>query len=299
MDVEVGKRPVASSGPAMSRYLPDNPGWRVLARIAPGIHHFLHKRMIRLTYDMVSLFETDDAAAFMNWGFRSTRPDDPDPVLITEHGSSRHAMQLYFRVARPVALAGLDVLEVGCGRGGGASFLMNHFKPRTLTGVDFSSAAVAFCNRRHAREGLTFRQGDAENLPCAADSFDVVVNVESSHCYGSMERFLAEVVRVLRPGGHFLFADFRDQEQVNVLRAQLLAAGLTIQEEARITSNVLRSLEFDNDDKMAEIKRKKAKRPRPLLEQVMAVKGSPMYEAFCSGACEYLRFVLRKETIER
>jgi ubiquinone/menaquinone biosynthesis C-methylase UbiE len=43
--------------------------------------------------------------------------------------------------------------------------------------------------------------GDAENLPFPQVSFDAVINVESAHCYGSIERFLAEVHRVLRPGG--------------------------------------------------------------------------------------------------
>ncbi|QDU31359.1 Phthiotriol/phenolphthiotriol dimycocerosates methyltransferase [Anatilimnocola aggregata] len=56
-------------------------------------------------------------------------------------------------------------------------------------------------------EGLSFVVGDAENLPFEDDTFDAVVNVESSHCYRSDPAFLAQVRRVLRTGGHVLFAD--------------------------------------------------------------------------------------------
>jgi fatty-acid O-methyltransferase len=56
--------------------------------------------------------------------------------------------------------------------------------------------------RRHAEgSAVELVHGDAENLPFPQVSFDAVINVESAHCYGSIERFLAEVHRVLRPGG--------------------------------------------------------------------------------------------------
>ena len=45
------------------------------------------------------------------------------------------------------------------------------------------------------------------------DSYDAVVNVEASHLYPDVPRFLAEVARVLRPGGHFLYADFRRRQR--------------------------------------------------------------------------------------
>ncbi len=60
-----------------------------------------------------------------------------------------------------------------------------------------------------AAPALTFRVGDAQATGLPDACVDVVVNVESSHCYGSMDAFIAEVHRVLRPGGHFVWADLR------------------------------------------------------------------------------------------
>ena len=60
--------------------------------------------------------------------------------------------------------------------------------------------------------GLDFVHGDAENLPFPDESFDAVINVEASHIYPHFDRFLSEVKRVLRPGGHFLHVDFRNRD---------------------------------------------------------------------------------------
>jgi ubiquinone/menaquinone biosynthesis C-methylase UbiE len=54
---------------------------------------------------------------------------------------------------------------------------------------------------------MDFVHGDAQSLPFADESFDVVINIEASHGYPDFPRFLAEVARVLRPGGRFLYAD--------------------------------------------------------------------------------------------
>jgi hypothetical protein len=72
----------------------------------------------------------------------------------------------------------------------------------------------------------------------------VVLNVESSHCYGNVAQFVAEVARVLKPGGVFAMADFRSPEQMSALEALLRAqAGLELVEAEDITSNVLDALD--------------------------------------------------------
>ena len=65
-----------------------------------------------------------------------------------------------------------------------------------------------------------------KSMPFPVSSFDAVVNIESSHCYESMDAFLAEVCRVLRPGGRFFFADLRTMDGVNTLREQFNACDL-------------------------------------------------------------------------
>jgi SAM-dependent methyltransferase len=164
-----------------------------------------------------------------------------------------------------------------------------------VTGIDFSGRAVAFCQKHYRMENLRFLRAEAEHLPFRRESFDAVVNVESSHCYPSMGRFLREVERVLRPGGCFLFADLRARGAVEELREQLRRSGLTVAEEERITPNVLRALEADSERRLALIECKTPRLLRQPFRQFAGVKGSPVYKAFRSGEWEYLRFVLRKD----
>jgi ubiquinone/menaquinone biosynthesis C-methylase UbiE len=86
---------------------------------------------------------------------------------------------------------------------------MRKLGPASYTGLDLNPASIDKCRDKHKLPGLDFVQGDAENLPFPDHSFDAVVNVEASHQYPDFPRFLSEVARVLRPGGHFLYTDSR------------------------------------------------------------------------------------------
>src|SRR5260370_28922055 len=111
--------------------------------------------------------------------------------------------------ARGGVWGGLDVLEIGSGRGGGAAYLARRLAPRQLVGLDISAAATALARRRHgSAPPLEYRQGDAEALPFGVETFDLVLNVESAHCYASIPPFLAQVQRLLRPGVALLLPRF-------------------------------------------------------------------------------------------
>src|SRR5262245_45298137 len=162
----------------------------------------------------------------MNYGYATTEPhtlvlepaDDPD----------RHWVQLYHHVAGAIDLRGSRVLEIGSGRGGGSSFIKRYLKPAHMIGMDLSKHAVEWSQKRHRLDGLEFRVGDAEKLSFDDGTIDAVINVESSHCYPSFDKFLAEVHRVLRPGGHFLYADFRAQDDIPDWQKSLHNCGLVL-----------------------------------------------------------------------
>jgi ubiquinone/menaquinone biosynthesis C-methylase UbiE len=268
----------------------------VLSRIIDALLNFsfAKKSIVWGWYQYLSRLDRDADWTFMNYGYAPLDSRWPEIKLRDEDQANRYCLQLYQRVVGAVGLQGKDLLEVGCGRGGGASFVRRYLKPRSVTGVDFSSGAVAFCKSHYRLKGLSFLQGDAENLPCPSNSFDVVINVESSHCYNSMERFLHEVRRVLRPQGSFLFADLCRREEVPLLYEQLRRSGLKILEVERVTPNVLRALELDNERRLSLIRSKAPEFLRERVQQFAGVVGSPVYKRFHSREWEYLRFVLQK-----
>ena len=94
-----------------------------------------------------------------------------------------------------------------------------HVEARSYTGLDYNPDGVAYCTEHHKLPGLNFMHGNAEDLPFPDNSFDAVVNVEASHAYPTLSKFLSEVARVLKPGGNLLYADFRGRPEFPVGRA--------------------------------------------------------------------------------
>ena len=163
----------------------------------------------KLLYPYLTRRSGDDVI-FLNLGYE----EDPPMALPLEAADepNRYPIQLYHHTATQAGdLAGKRVLEVGCGHGGGASYLTRTLGPESYVGLDLNPAGIEFCRRRHQVPGLEFVQGNAENLPFPGASFDAVINVESSHCYPHFDRFLGEVSRVLRPGGAFLYTHTRQR----------------------------------------------------------------------------------------
>jgi len=231
---------------------------------------------------------------FMNYGYAPLSDQNKAIKLSEEDGYYRYHIQLYDHVAGTVDLRDLKVLEVGSGRGGGADYIKRYLKPEIMMGVDFSENAVKFCNEKYDLEGLFFESGNAESLPFPDNSFDVVINVESSHCYSSMDAFLSQVKRVLRDGGYFLMADFRRKEALGGLRDSLNKSGLTLIKEKDITPNIIKALELDDERKTALIERSIHKSLVGFFFQFAGTNGSLIYDRFISGETIYLSFVLQK-----
>lgn len=231
---------------------------------------------------------------FWNFGFADSDSNGTKLILDESEEKHRYCIQLYDHVASALELRGQDVLEVGCGCGGGASFLMKRHLPRSLAAVDLAEDAIDFCNRRYSIPGLSFSCGKAESLPFEKDAFDVVINIESSHCYGSVGHFLREVRRVLRLDGHLLLADFRPRDRMGQLRRYLESSGFRFLREQVITPQVVQAMELDHERKMDLLKRKA---PRLLFNSLKCwwgTKDSKRYELFSSGEEIYFSYVLQK-----
>src|SRR6202012_3533303 len=187
-----------------------------------GYQKYVYQKFQKYIYPMATRRLSAQDVVFLNYGYEE---DPPMSLPLTASDEpNRASIQLYYRTATQVDLSGKRVLEVGCGHGGGASYLMRTLHPASYTGLDLKPVGIAFCRKRHNLPGLDFVQGDAENLPFPDQSFDAVINIESSHCYPRFPRFLAEVARVLRPGGHFLYADLRAGARIGDWEAELADA---------------------------------------------------------------------------
>ena len=253
----------------------------------------LRQLVWRATYELLGSRVRRPEWSFMNYGYAALSAAKP-LALDPADEPDRYCIQLYAHVLDGVDVTGADVLEVGSGRGGGASWISRSLGPSTTTGVDFASSAVALSRRDRTGPGLRFVQGDAQALPFSDASFDVFVNVESSHCYASMETFVAEVHRVLRPGGSFVWADLRGADDVATTRTHLTSSGLVPVAERDITAEVLSALRLD-DARKTELVREWIPRPfQRALRPFAGLEGTRNPEGFAAGTLRYLSACLER-----
>lgn len=120
---------------------------------------------------------------------------------------------LYRSVANEVAanLAQGTVLDVGCGPGTLALELAQRAPGLAITGVDISADMVAQARAAAARSGLggkvSFETADGAALPFPDSSVDLVVSTLSMHHWERKAAVLAELARVVRPGGSIRIYD--------------------------------------------------------------------------------------------
>ncbi len=231
----------------------------------------------------------------MNYGYAYNR-ESMDKLEIEEGDKeNRYCIQLYDRVGgRKMLLENKKVLEVGCGRGGGASYLTRYFNPKFYIGVDISKNVIHFCERVHESENLTFIQGEAEDIPIKDETVDTVINIESSRCYRDKDMFLREVNRVLKPEGNLLFADMREPDAIAELENQFKKNGFKIVEKEDITGGVIRALEKDHSRRVSMIERLTPFILRRAVPDFAGVKDSNRYNSFVDGTMLYLRYLVKK-----
>jgi GT2 family glycosyltransferase/glycosyltransferase involved in cell wall biosynthesis/SAM-dependent methyltransferase len=97
---------------------------------------------------------------------------------------------------------GRDVLDIASGEGYGAAMLAGI--ARSVVGVEIDAEAVAHAQASYASANLCFLQGDALAIPLPDAVFDVAVSFETLEHISDHRRFMAEIRRVLRPGGLFI-----------------------------------------------------------------------------------------------
>lgn len=247
--------------------------------------------MYRTLYEsMARIFARADHWTFMNYGY----VDQHSPDLSAADHPERYPAYLYHYVVSQVDLRNRDVLEVGSGRGGGAAYVMRHLGPRRVLGVDIAQSAIEFCRRVHRLDGLEFVTGDAEALPVPDRSFDVVLNVESSHCYPSLERFLAEVSRVLRPGGYFLYTDIYYSSDVYKLEETIAGSGLALRARTDITQGVLTGLARDGSRRENWCAKTVPRLLHGPVHKFAGVGRTRVPVALANGRERYLNYVLQK-----
>ncbi|HTZ16273.1 MAG TPA: methyltransferase domain-containing protein [Mycobacterium sp.] len=257
---------------AMSAHLADD----LLSTTAEGWHSFYDLLSRRL--ENVGLA---DVSFFLNYGYVPTDSNNESSFIIREGTFNANSVRLVLEVVGSLDLNDCTIVEIGCGRGGNSALVAEKFNAQVI-GIDMSAEAITFCRRRHVSPSLDFRVGNALDIPLDDASCDAVINVESSHSYGNLPKFLSQVRRICRSGGWFLHTDFLSPEDWDYIRMRLKALDFSVESDRDITANVLASRDQASNNYEQVYGDGNAR-----VANFLALPGSAIYEQLRAGLLEY------------
>jgi SAM-dependent methyltransferase len=129
-------------------------------------------------------------------------PDESAPGVVALH------LKRYV-FAEPYCIA-KTVLDAGCGVGYGTAHLAQF--ARRVVGIDRDEASIDYASQRYGRANVEFSVMDVADLRFGDESFDVVCAFETIEHVANREAHLAEVARVLRPGGVYIVSTPRAEK---------------------------------------------------------------------------------------
>jgi MPBQ/MSBQ methyltransferase len=97
------------------------------------------------------------------------------------------------------------ILDVACGKGETANYLLRYYEARNITGINLSEKQLETC--RQKVPGGTFLRMDAANLKFADNSYDNIICLEAVFHFHTREKFLREAYRILKPQGNLVLTD--------------------------------------------------------------------------------------------
>ena len=121
----------------------------------------------------------------------------PIRAFLQRHWEARQLM------AMGGPLTGAHVLETGCGPGFGIDLLYDRFKAARVDAFDLDLQMIAWVRRRHGNRQTRLWVGNLRHIPVADNAYDAVVNFGAIHHVVRWRRAIAEIHRVLKPGGVF------------------------------------------------------------------------------------------------
>jgi amino acid adenylation domain-containing protein len=259
-----------------------------------NINHDEVKDRVRRFYNAVTQqldsTEFGQHALFLNYGYVADETPQHATIELPKHLINRNSIKLVLELIGDCDLTDCRILDTGCGRGGTISVIAEYFQAKEITGLDLSPTAIAFCQANCSYNQVQFIEGDAEDLPFDDEQFEFVINIESASGYPNIAAFFAQVYRVLKEGGYFLYTDALPTELISGYLSTLQELGFIIEIERDITRNVLLSCDDVANRHLAAF----SKKDDEAMSNFLGLPGSEVYTALENRTLTYKMFRFKK-----
>lgn len=233
---------------------------------------------------------------FLNFGYRPLPGEDPKGPKLGFAFPNKDSAQLLFQTIGDTSLEGARLVEVGCGRGGNIWLIRRHHQVELAVGLDIAAGSVARCAQTNPEPEAQFLVGDAECLPLGSQQADAVLSIETGATYPDIERFFRGAVRILRPGGHLLYADIVHHQIVPRHVAMLERLGMELVEQRDISANV-KAARDDRAERQALAFAKASDDDKATMAEFSGLTDSVLYNVFATGEHRYVIIRMRRATV--
>lgn len=253
----------------------------------------VHARAAAAFYDVAYRLPQWQHLSTLNYGYAPVHPD-----IARAAPNEAHQIQLYAEVLAAVrsaagrGFAPRVLLEICCGRGGGLAYARDMLAPACTIGVDRAMPALRYAAARDP--SIHFVRAHAPRLPFASGSVDLALNVEAFNPQ-PMSAFLAEVSRIIAPGGYFVITDslmYVEPVTRDVLLQCAKEHGFSLDYFRDITENIHQSCVAD-ESRRRHLTDLLPRYYRPFAREFVCLPGSPRFRQFANRERCYFIAVLR------
>lgn len=215
------------------------------------------------------IFQGDNDFDLMNHGYFPVANNTSHLLLNTSASLYCHLVDKFTSVTNK------SIIDIGCGRGGGTKHIRRNYDFSEVFGCDYNQMNINHCLINPSN--CNFMCENAETLENYKDGyFDLVLNVESMHCYDNVNKFFDSVKRTLKVGGEFIVADIMDYGIATDIEKELSKRFKVIEVED-ITENVKKSCEY----MINKIEKIENKKEAHYIHQRIYIKKYEMYGDLC------------------
>jgi len=153
----------------------------------------------------------------LNWAERWAVNNPTRPI--------QQYLEILWVMRRITLKPGARVLEIGCGRGAGSSIIKKAFHPSLLHSMDLDIGMIRMAGEYLTpaeKDGIAFYVGDAGSLPYPDETLDAVFGFGVLHHIEDWQAALAEITRVLKSGGTYVFEELYPSLYQNALTRHIL-----------------------------------------------------------------------------
>jgi SAM-dependent methyltransferase len=261
---------------------------RILSVLPKPMKRKLKKVYIKSIYSFFTKsHESQVDLTFMNLGYIDQSP----PTILKEDIKNQLFINLYHSLFKEVNIKDKNILEVGCGKGGGCYYAYKYLKAKSVVGIDLVKSNIQKCRTLIKYPHINFKIMDAEKFTFTK-KFDIIINLESSHCYYSRDLFINRVYKALKPRGYFIYADFMRPQDFIEMKSFFRQNRLKIIKEQNISQNVMKAIFMMEDYKKKVLSNSFI--TKFLYKGFAVTTDSSIFNDFKTEKIVYMKYILQK-----